>query len=134
VTAQAQAPVRRRDSRYRFESEAVVEFLNDSGGLVRGHLLDISAAGLAFEIRTDAATLRAGSLIHDARVRVGECELHGTIAIKNVRAPAKDRTHVGCLFYPVSPAVEHALMSLLTGLGASGGESHERAPAPRRAV
>jgi len=128
----ASTPVRRRDVRFQFNTaHATVEFLDADKDTVRAALLDLSAAGLAFETQDGTHGLCAGAVLRKATVRVGGCDLRGVLAIKGVRTAPTGRTRCGCLFYPESQEAELALMALLTGLEASGGASPDRPPVGR---
>ncbi len=108
-------PARRRDTRVSLkETGAIIELTREGNNPVRGSLLDLSVAGLALEI--DAGAELKASEVLPATVRVGECEVHGSILIKNVRPATDGQVQSGCLFYPGSPAAEYALMALLNGL------------------
>lgn len=127
-----QAPVRRRDGRFLFStSEASVEFIGAGDVVVCAKLLDLSVAGLAFETDDAECVPDAGSVVRDVSVRVGACDLRGTLAIKGVRTAPTGQTRCGCLFYPESREAELALMALITGLESSGGVSADRPPVAR---
>ncbi len=124
-------PVRRRDKRFRFVgSSAAIELPQDSGVPLRGRLLDLSVAGLAFEMEAGLVELKQ-AMLRPAVVRVGQCDLPGTILIKNVRTHSEGRVFVGALFYPESPEVEYALMALLSGLSKPEGESRKLESVPK---
>ncbi len=124
-------PVRRRDTRFTFVgSSATIELPQASGTPLQARLLDLSVAGLAFEMDASLADLKESMLL-PAVVHVGQCDLRGKILIKNVRTPAPGRVQVGTLFYPESPDVEYALMALLTGLAKSKQEPRRPRSKPR---
>ncbi|MEE8411887.1 MAG: hypothetical protein V3S47_05250 [Acidobacteriota bacterium] len=98
------ATTTRRDLRHEVRRGiAFVEFeIAESGkGKLRGDLTSVSAAGLTFELDTDAG-VEQGALVQAATVLIGECAIEGDLAVKFVRRMNESRIETGCVFYPSS--------------------------------
>ena len=126
----------RRDPRHPLRRGAgSVTFLDPRDKKTRSSssLTNISIAGLTFELDGEAAGLEPGTMLSDATVQVGDCELHGDILVKCLVA-SEARSQVGGLFYPSTDEDEKLLMTLISGVEAYGcGNGCSRA-FPSRAV
>lgn len=124
----------RRDPRYALrEDRAFAEFDDPrDGARWCGRLLSLSAAGIALMVdaRLD---FNSGTVLEGVTLRVGPCELHGRIVVKNVRIiECEVRSVIGGLFYPGNESESRAVMALIAGMEAVDLDNREKAPAAAR--
>lgn len=78
----------------------------------------ISVAGLGFRIDRSRRDLETGMLVRGVRIRVGECEIEGDLAVRDVDDGAGSLLEIGGLFYPAGNETEGRLMALIAGIEA----------------
>ena len=79
----------------------------------------ISLAGVGFRVDAMRADLETGALVDGARIRIGECEIEGRLAIREVHPVKPTEIEVGALFFPSDHEGEGRLMALIAGIEAA---------------
>jgi hypothetical protein len=114
----------RRDRRFSLRPGCgFVEFdYPPSGRRWRAALIQISVCGVSFEKTEDMPDLAPGTTLEGVSLRVGDCEVCGTIRINNTAKLGASGSVFGSLFYTASERDQTRLMGLIAGMGAIGPE------------
>ena len=76
-------------------------------------------AGVAFAVDAAPAGVAPGLSLGEVRLRFGECELRGDMAVRDLRPLPTGAIEVGGLFLPRDVETEGRLMALLAGIAAA---------------
>ena len=115
----------RRDRRHLLDvgESAWVEFdyPSPSGPRWRLPLLDVSVAGLSFILPDELLGIDCGATLRDVVVRVGDCELQGSLVVMHVSPDPASYSWTGCgaLFYPATEADQLKLKNIIARIEAA---------------
>jgi hypothetical protein len=100
----------------------VVEFQHPgpNGPAYRIPIVNLSSSGLSFQVdaaeQPELARLEPGASLNGARLRIGDCLIHGDLMVMHVSGGADARSVFGALLYPASDTDLLKLKSVIAGM------------------